>query len=926
MLKNRTARLITLGLATACGMSLYETVKQLINPSVRIWTSHLITIAFVTILTVLLSLILQRRDERLQLALSVEANQRQQAIAKARSETVARGEIEDQLRRSEERIAMAVEAARIGFFEWDCVHDQQVWSSTAKQLLGLRPNSPADMAVLMNAVHPEDREGMAKALAGPSPDHPEFTYEHRALWSDGSVHWIWIRGRAFFGLEGQRLKVSGIAMDIDERKQAEERLRLHATALQEAGNAVVLTDNRGAILWVNRAFTHMTGYAAEEVIGTNPRILNSGEQDAAFYASLWNTITAGKVWHGEIVNRKKDGSLYPAEMTIAPVRSQRGAISHYVAIKQDVSERKLAEKALQAAEAKYRGIFENAVLGIWQTRPNGDFISVNPAVARMAGFSSPEEFQRHCRSAIQLYSDLRRRDELLHQLKTHTEVHDFELNVKVRDGRQRTILLNMRALTDAKGEIYHEGTVQDISDRKAAEERVRFLAYHDALTGLPNRTWLEELLANALVKAKARGEALAVLWIDLDNFKIINDSLGHAIGDLLLKEVGQRLQDCLNQPHGVARVGGDEFACVLTGSTGASHAKAAANRIREELKREFVIQGHLLPTSCSIGISLFPDHGPDSETLLRNADLAMYSAKESGRNSVQFFVPELNARVVERLGMERQLQAALGKHEFSLVYQPLVNIATEEIIGAEALLRWYNAELGQVAPSRFIELAENNGLIIPIGEWVLNAACAQLRQWHEQDLPIPSIAVNVSAAQLLDDRFLQVVRKVLAANRLAAQHLELEITEGILLSNTRKTLSVLEALAGMGLRLSIDDFGTGYSSLSYLKDLPVYKLKIDRSFIRTMAETPRNAELAATIIRMGKGLNLKVIAEGVESKEQLAFLRAHQCDEAQGYYFSRPLPADEFASLLLSRSFSPSMLQPHIEPATLVYETSTRAR
>ncbi len=926
MLKNRTARLVALAVATAGGMSLYETVKQQIGPSIRIWTSHLITIAFVTILTVLLSLFLQRRDQRSQRALSDEAKQRRLAEAMAKSEAAVRGQIEAQLRQSEERMAMAVDAARIGFFEWDCVHDRQVWSSNARQLLGLRPDSAADMAVLMNAVHPEDREGIAEALAGTSPQRPAFTNEHRAVWSNGSVHWIWIRGRAFFDPEGQRLKVSGIAMDIDERKQAEERLRLHATALQEAGNAVVLADSQGAILWVNRAFTHMTGYAAEEAIGRNPRILRSGEQDAAFYRLLWNTITAGEVWHGEIVNRKKDGSLYPEEMTIAPVRSQSGTISHFVAIKQDISERKLAEKALQAAEAKYRSIFENAVLGIWQTRPNGEFITVNPALANMAGFSSPEDFQTHYRSAIQLYSDLRCRDELLQQLKTHTEVHDFELNVKVRDGRQRTILLNMRALTDAKGEIYHEGTVQDISDRKAAEEKVRFLAYHDALTGLPNRTSLEDLLADALVKAKARGETVAVLWIDLDNFKIINDSLGHAIGDLLLKEVGQRLQDCLGQPDGVARVGGDEFACVLTDSRGPSRGKAGANRIRQELKREFVIQGHLLPISCSIGISLFPDHGTDSVTLLRNADLAMYSAKDSGRNSVRFFAPELNARVVERLGMERQLQAALGKHEFSLVYQPLVNIATEEIIGAEALLRWHNAELGQVAPSRFIELAENNGLIIPIGEWVLNAACAQLRQWHELDLPIPSIAVNVSAAQLLDDRFLQLVRKVLAANRLAAQHLELEITEGVLLSDTQKTLSVLEGLAGLGLRLSIDDFGTGYSSLSYLKDLPVYKLKIDRSFIRTMAETPRNAELAATIIRMGKGLNLKVIAEGVESKEQLAFLRAHQCDEAQGYYFSRPLPAEEFASLLLSRSFSPSILQSHIEPATMVYKSSPRTR
>ncbi len=918
MLRNRTARLITIGLATPCGMFLYEATKQAIHPRLGIWASHFITIALTTFLVVLLSSILLRREERSRHTLSVESKERQRAEANARSEALVRGQIEVQLRKSEERMMMAIEAARIGFFEWDCIQDQQVWSSTAKRLLGLDPKSSANMMVLRNAVHPEDRDGLERVLADASVDRPNFTHEHRALWGDGSVHWIWVKGRAFFDREGRRVKVSGIAMDIDDRKQAEERLRIQAAALQEAGHAVMLTDNRGTIFWVNPAFTQMTGYKPEEVIGENPRILCSGEQEAAFYAALWNTIAAGNVWRGELINRRKDGSLYPEEMTIAPVRSHTGAITHFVAIKQDVTARKMAHRALQTAEERYRSIFENTVLGIRQTTPEGEFMAVNPALARMAGFPSPEEFLKSVRSATPLYVNLKRRDELRDLLKLHTEVRDFEMEVRSRDGRQLTISLNVRAITDPRGKMYHEGTVQDITERKTAEERVRFLAYHDSLTGMPNRTFFEDQLSHALAKGSAGGERVAVLWLDLDDFKLINDSLGHSIGDLLLKQVGKRLQECNSEQNIVARVGGDQFAWILTDAMQVSCAETAADRMRHELMREFVIQDHVLRITCSVGISLFPEHGTDSETLIKNAEIAMYCAKENRRNSVRFFTPDMNVRAVERLNLERRLRGALEKRELSIVYQPLVSIATEEIVGAEGLLRWRDAELGPVSPGEFIPVAENNGVIISIGDWVLNTVCAQIRQWHDLGLPVPSVAVNVSVAQLRHERFLQVIRNALAANGLAPQCLELEITEGVLLSNSKQMLSVLEALARMGLRLSIDDFGTGYSSLSYLKDLPVHKPKIDRSFVRTMTENPRNAEITATIIRMGKALNLKVLAEGVESKEHLSFLQAHCCDEAQGYYYSKPLAVDEFASLLRSKPFaSPVRRSPVLATAAL---------
>lgn len=782
MLNSLKARLLVTGVGTTCVMLVFEAAKQTVQPALGIWASHFVTIAFTTLVAVALSFAIQQREERWRRELSAESKERQRAEEKSRSEALARGQIEAELRQSEDRMRMAIEAARIGFFDWDLTYNEQVWSNTVKQLLGLSPESPADFTVLMNAVHFKDREPLREAIANVTPEKPEFIHEHRACWRDGTVHWIWIKGRGFFDQDERLVKISGIAMDIDERKQAEQ--------------------------------------------------------------------------------------------------------------------------ALQNAEQKYRGIFENAILGIFQSTPDGKFLSVNPALAKMAGYDSPQDFHNSVHCATELYVDLKRREELHKLIMAQRIVRDFEIEVRGKDGRERTISLNVRAMADREGaNFYLEGTVQDITERKAAEARVQFLAYYDALTGLPNRTLFEDRLAKALANARRRRERIAVLWLDLDNFKTINDSLGHSVGDLLLKQVGERLQKYVRAQDTVAKVGGDEFVFALINPGHISRAAAAAERIRRAVAGEFEVQGHVLNVTCSIGISLFPYHGEDGETLIKNAAAAMHCAKENGRNNFRFFTRKLNARAVERLALENSLRVALEKRELFLVYQPQVEIATGRITGGEALLRWRHPKLGLVAPGKFIPVAEDSGLIVPIGEWVLKTACAQARHWQELGLPALPIAVNVSAVQLRQERFLPVIRRVLDETGLAPQYLELEITEGVLLSNAGKTLAMLQQLANMGLPLSIDDFGTGYSSLSYLKDLPVCKLKIDRSFIRAMTVNPRDAAITAAVISMANSLNLKVIAEGVENEEQMSFLRAHHCDEIQGYYFSKPLEADDFAKKLRSTSF-----------------------
>ncbi|MFZ0901827.1 MAG: EAL domain-containing protein, partial [Candidatus Sulfotelmatobacter sp.] len=463
-------------------------------------------------------------------------------------------------------------------------------------------------------------------------------------------------------------------------------------------------------------------------------------------------------------------------------------------------------------------------------------------------------------------------------------------------------------LVDSKGG--YRGRIwyfRDITDRKLAEERIQFLAYYDALTGLPNRTLLQDRLAKALAGARRRKDKVAILFLDLDRFKDINDSLGHSVGDLLLQEVAERLKTWAREQDTVARVGGDEFLIVLTGLKDVADAAVATERIVNLMTAGFVVQGHPVNVSCSIGVSIFPEHSADCETLIKNADAAMYSAKENGRNRFQFFTEDMNAQGVERLTLENSLRLALDKKELFLVYQPQMDIATGRITGLEALLRWQHPDLGLVPPDKFIRIAENSGLIVPIGEWVVRTACRQARKWQDEGLPPVSVAVNVSAVQFRQEGFCELIRRVLHETGLAPQYLELELTESLLLANADLMLSVVQELKAMGVTLAIDDFGTGYSSFSYLRQFRVSKLKIDRVFIRDVAVNPDDAAITSAIISMAKSLRLKVIAEGVEDESQMSFLRAHQCDEIQGYYFSKPLAVDKVADKLRGDSPKPQV-------------------
>jgi diguanylate cyclase (GGDEF)-like protein/PAS domain S-box-containing protein len=570
---------------------------------------------------------------------------------------------------------------------------------------------------------------------------------------------------------------------------------------------------------------------------------------------------------------------------------------------QDVTQRKQSEQALHEAERRFRSLFENAVEGIFQSTPGKGYLAVNPALARMYGYDSPAQMVSYLRDIDrQLYVDSHRRAEFLRLMNERGSVVEFESQVYQRDGSVIWIAENARAVRGPDAEVlFFEGTVVDITERKRYEARIRHQATHDALTGLPNRNLLHDRLQQAMVVAQRNGGIAAVAFIDLDQFKYINDSLGHQVGDELLKTVAARLASCVRASDTVARQGGDEFVLVLSGNTNIEDVSDAVRRVIAAVCEPWTARGLMLQVTCSIGVSVYPNDGDDVETLLRHADAAMYKAKELGRNNFQYFAADMNLHAIERLEVVNSLRHAIANEEFVLHYQPKVHLASGRMVGAEALIRWQHPLRGMVPPSYFIPLAEESGLIIDIGTWVLHTACAQNAAWQRAGYPMIPVSVNLSPRQLARDDVVELVAAALDTTGLEPRYLELELTENVVMRDVDKSLVTLAQLKALGVKISIDDFGTGYSSLNYLKRFPVDTLKIDRSFVSDIATDRDGAAIVKAVISLAHILNLNVVAEGVESVAQCRFLNDNDCDEVQGYHFGRPLPQQEFALTLAPR-------------------------
>jgi len=565
-----------------------------------------------------------------------------------------------------------------------------------------------------------------------------------------------------------------------------------------------------------------------------------------------------------------------------------------------VIKRKLSEEALLESEERFRSVAQAANDAIISANTHGNIVSWNRGAQVMFGYSEEEILGK----TLTLLMPERFRNAHEEGIKRASKTNERRIIGKTvelfglrKDGSEFPLELSVSLWETREGKFF-SGIIRDITGRKQAEERLQHLAHHDEVTGLANRSMFFERLNQELSRARWHNRLLAVLFLDLDRFKVINDTLGHATGDSLLRAVGKRIKDTAREGDIIARLGGDEFAVMLVDVAEVHDIPTIAKKIIDALNKPFVLEGKDIFVTTSIGIGIFPDDGNEAEVLLQKADIAMYRAKEEGKNTYQIYSPAMNTMALQRLTMETQLRQALERNEFILHYQPKVDLNTGRIIGMEALIRWQHPELGIVSPNEFIPILEETGLILPVGEWVIRTACAQNKAWQENGFTPLRVAVNLSARQLKQQSIVEMAVGVLNETGLHPTYLEMELTENILMEHKRGSIAMMDELNARGIHFAIDDFGTGYSSLSYLRRFTIHSLKIDRSFIQNIATDPDSAVIVKAIIAMAKNLRLKVVAEGVETGEQLEFLLQHKCDEIQGYYFSPPLTVEKFTHLL----------------------------
>ena len=727
---------------------------------------------------------------------------------------------------------------------------------------------------------------------------------------------------------GDVIGIMGITRDITARKQAEKKaqelnLELEQRVLQRTQELEAISDalahernlmrtlvdllpdnifakdGQSRFLLANQAIARSMGTTVDELLGKNDFDFYPQEMAQGFFDAEQAVIHNGEPVHLEepYMNREKNQISWVMTSKV-PVRNNNGEVVGVVGIGRDITERRATEKALREGEERFRSLTELSSDWYWEQDQNLAFVNLADPNGK-SGYSRSDVEGKTIQQlphAEVLSGDWSSHEE---SVASHLPFRDLELQVMAAQGQRRYLTLSGLPIFDSAGNFGgYRGIGRDITERKTAEARTHHLATHDSLTDLPNRTMFFEMLDLAIESARRNQRKLAVLFVDLDRFKNINDTLGHDAGDILLTEMSARLSQSLRSCDVVARLGGDEFAILVQEINTPEQIATVARKVLSAAVSPVMVLGQECRVTASVGVSIYPVDAKDTQTLMKNADIAMYRAKDEGKNTYQFYSADIKARSLERLVLENNLRLALERDEFFLQYQAKRDLQTGEIAGVEALVRWQHPELGVVPPNQFIPLAEETGLIVLIGRWVLQTACAQSVAWQQQGFPPICMAVNLSVRQFFDEHLIDDVAAALKESGIRPELLEMEITEGMVIQDAERAIHILQSIKNLGVRLAIDDFGVGYSSLAQIKRFPIDTLKVDRSFIRDLPQNAEDRAIAEAIIAMGRTLSLTVIAEGVETIEQESFLRDHACDQSQGFYFSRPISSGDFSELM----------------------------
>ncbi|AIS10976.1 diguanylate phosphodiesterase [Pseudomonas chlororaphis subsp. aurantiaca] len=710
----------------------------------------------------------------------------------------------------------------------------------------------------------------------------------------------------------QVTRIIGVAKDITDQIEASESLRdserRYRMLAESISDVIFSTDSQMALNYVSPSVQSVLGYDAEWIFQNGWQSTIANPQQLTGIYALMERVSKALDKPEQLARLRNqvqtqlflfdclraDGRKIPIELRLVLVWDEHGAFEGVLGVGRDISQQRRAEKDLRMAAT----VFEHSTSAILITDPAGYIVQANEAFSRVSGYAVSQVLDQLPNMLTvdeQQEAHLRYVLKQLHQHSTW----EGEVWLKRRNGEHYPAWVGITAVLDDEGDLAsYVCFFTDISERKASEQRIHRLAYYDALTHLPNRTLFQDRLHTALQSAERQKSWVVLMFLDLDRFKPINDSLGHAAGDRMLKEMATRLLDCVDDDDTVARMGGDEFTLLLQPRTSREIALNRAIHVAEQilasLVKPFVLEGREFFVTASIGIALSPQDGNELSQLMKNADTAMYHAKERGKNNFQFYQADMNASALERLELESDLRHALEQQEFILYYQPQFSGDGKRLTGAEALLRWRHPRRGLVPPGDFIPVLEELGLVVDVGDWVISEACRQLKAWHQAKVRVPKVSVNISARQFSDGQLGMRIATILKDTGLPPACLELELTESILMREVSEAMQILDGLKNLGLSIAVDDFGTGYSSLNYLKQFPIDVLKIDRTFVDGLPSGEQDAQIARAIIAMAHSLNLAVIAEGVETHEQLDFLREHGCDEVQGYLFGRPMPANSF--------------------------------